>query len=531
MRRPSGGPASAGDEPMNVYRVSKRSGTHADTLAAIGAADVLRDLEPRIVELEDRFEIRLRRPLKPSDLTSVDPGFSYLELARKQRPELPPERLVLSQVNEDRLTSVGRMYSILRRMKAYGGPNKVVARFARMNRMEWSQRVWQSFEGRPGFVFTSPLVQLFNPQAAKGYAMLKPAGTNRRDKTKDRWSEPFLEWLRFRGYFEGAAGWFCGGDLRLYCAIPADITYAHFAAVAASFRDLNLGGTSVKMDCRAMLALTRLLIKAAGSYRRPALSVREIWTTRYKDMGQAYTFMATSRLAVPDWFELRSAEQEQLWLRVLDEHDRAVRRLNDSHSDEFELLKQYRRTFQTRFEDALAEFVEFFAGYGALLFRRRARDEWSLPQLSAAGVAELFSCNSDLQTLLLNPGFLAIASAVRSATVGAQAARHNGDADHREIRYGLFSQIRIAASLGKRELWNRIASFVAEFNREGARRRLCRIPSAAIRRDELDAFASLLERLPRRVPAGSVLCALSACLPHTTAAPESDQPGVKAISA
>jgi hypothetical protein len=45
---------------MNPYRVFKRTAMHPNTLAAIGAADVLRQLDPRIVELEGRFEIRLR---------------------------------------------------------------------------------------------------------------------------------------------------------------------------------------------------------------------------------------------------------------------------------------------------------------------------------------------------------------------------------------------------------------------------------------------------------------------------------------
>ena len=76
---------------MNCYTVFKRTGTHADTLAAIGAADVLKQLEPRIVEREDRFEIQLRRRLLPSDLMAVGPGFCYLERptnsAEKSRAE------------------------------------------------------------------------------------------------------------------------------------------------------------------------------------------------------------------------------------------------------------------------------------------------------------------------------------------------------------------------------------------------------------------------------------------------------------
>jgi hypothetical protein len=75
---------------MDRYTVFKETGTHADVLASIGAADVLRHLEPRIIEFEDRFEVQLRRHLLPSDLDAVDPGYSYLVRPKKTAPNLPP---------------------------------------------------------------------------------------------------------------------------------------------------------------------------------------------------------------------------------------------------------------------------------------------------------------------------------------------------------------------------------------------------------------------------------------------------------
>jgi hypothetical protein len=524
---------------MNCYTVFKRTATHADTLAAIGAADVLRRLEPRIVELEDRFEIRLPRRLLPSDLDGVDPGFLYLERPRKTPSGLRGERITSSRGGPgSRIRGIpcaspsdNRMYSILARLKAYGGPNQVVSRFARMRREEWTKSVWKSFEGRREFVFSSPLVQLFNPHSAKGYALLKPSGTKRSDKTKDRWAEPFLEWLRFRGYFEGCAGWFTFGDLRLYSAIPGDIRYDQFAAMVASFRALRLGGTGVKMDCRAVLGLTRLLIEEAEIYRAPRQSLSGVWVTHYKDMGQAHTFMALEQLAIPDWFELRTPQQARLWLRTLEEHDTIIRRLTDSHSDEFALLKQYRRIFQAWREESIAEFVEFLVSYGSLLFKKRARDHWSLPQFSIGSVAPILDRDASLRTILTNPGFQAVAAAIRSSTVGAQAARHNGKPDHRELRYGLLSEIRRAGSLGRRELLERIFSFISAFNQEGARRRSAGLRSMRIRDQELWAFRALLEGLPVSEPVGSLLCGISTCLPGTAGAAEVEPTIVQAISA
>jgi len=255
---------------MHCYTVFKLTGTHADTMAAIGAAGVLRDLGPRIVELEDRFEIRLSRRLRISDLDGVGPGFSYLErpkkmqtgpqpTSRRRRATTSPAPGVARAVPTD-----DRMYVILARLKAYAGPNRVVSRYAGMSREDWTWTLWNAFEGKREFVCSSPLVQLFNPHAAKGYARLKPSGTRRRDKTKNRWAEPFHEWLRFRGYFDGCAGWFAASDLRLFCPIPGDIAYDELASLASSFRELRLGGTGIKMDCRAVLGLTRLLVQDAA---------------------------------------------------------------------------------------------------------------------------------------------------------------------------------------------------------------------------------------------------------------------------
>src|SRR5215469_10777859 len=216
---------------MNCYTVFKRTGTHADTLAAIGAADVLKQLEPRIVEWEDRFEIQLRRCLFETDLMAVDPGFNYLERPARAAAHSPARKTVRSRGRSGRRIravpcvspSDNRQYAILARLNAYGGPNRVISEFARMTQEEWTRSVWSAFQGRREFVSASPLVQLFNPQSANGYALLKPSGTRRRDKTKNRWAEPFHEWLRFRGYFGGCAGWFAYHDLRLFCPIPADI--------------------------------------------------------------------------------------------------------------------------------------------------------------------------------------------------------------------------------------------------------------------------------------------------------------------
>src|ERR1022692_4188637 len=71
---------------------------------------------------------------------------------------------------------------------------------------------------------------------------------------------------------------------------------------------------------------------------------------------------AMEQLSIRDSFELRTSDDARLWLQTLEEHDIVLRRLTDSHSDEFALLKQYRLTVQIQRQESIAEFVEFLSG-------------------------------------------------------------------------------------------------------------------------------------------------------------------------
>ena len=109
---------------MDRYTVIKHNGTHADALTAIGAADVLRHVDPRILDLGDRFEVRLGRALHPTELKAVDPGLAYLVRSQKNVPAMPPERIVRMGMSYT-TGAEDRMYAIVERMRAFGGPDQV----------------------------------------------------------------------------------------------------------------------------------------------------------------------------------------------------------------------------------------------------------------------------------------------------------------------------------------------------------------------------------------------------------------------
>jgi hypothetical protein len=270
------------------------------------------------------------------------------------------------------------------------------------------------------------------------------------------------------------------------------------------------------MDCRAVLGLTRLLVEQTGAdgppeHRPPNRWISGVNITHYKDMGRSHTVIAMERLALPDWSDLRTGEHADWWLRTVEEHDKALRRLNDGHADEFALLRQYRRTFQSSRQEATAELLEFFSRYAMLVFHKRAAGRWELPRFTLAGVTRILGNDPDLAIALDDAGFRAIAAAVRGSTFGAQTARRYGGPSRREVRFGLLSGFRRAGLTGKPDLLKEVSAFASDFNREGVRRRAAGLPSAHIRPAQLEAFGGIVDRLPSARVAASLLCAVAAC--------------------
>ena len=159
----------------------------------------------------------------------------------------------------------------------------------------------------------------------------------------------------------------------------------------------------------------------------------------------------------------------------------------------------------------MAAFVEFLAGYGPLVFRRRTVGDWTLPQFSLQSVTEILGASPGCRVIVEDPGFGAVAAAVRSATFGAQGNRHQGAATHREIRYGLLADIYRSGLVGKRDLQNLIYSFVASFNQESARRRQAGLPASGIKAAEVDGFSRSMDRAPSSHLAGALLCGVASC--------------------
>jgi hypothetical protein len=553
-----------------AFRVPKASGTHGDVLLAVGLADLLTaasGASPRIVESAGGFCIEVERPLGEADLERVprDAGYEYLCPNAKSRAKVPKEMTnyldykqesqraaryyeartglrrggktgaeIAEAIQQDRPRPDWRRWQALNNLQGDETSNRVYVAIRKMDDKSFAAMLRKGIaavqNGTPsGAALGASPVQIFTPQAAKGYARLKPDGTDRNDKTVAAWSDDFAEWLRYRGYFACACPRLLGKDVRVVVPVPADISVRALRQIVLELLEVPLGSAKPMVDVFATLELARLLISHSQEYwqaretgaddvplfafagRSPAAVVSGVHVTHYQSMGSAKAVSGASLLTMPGWFPVRESEEALQWLAILEEHRAALRALDPDHGDELGLLAAYRRFLQSRSRSATAAFVDFLGQYGsfrmrALSQRRRAR------AFQTDNVRRILMGTSEsLSTVLDDPAFEAIADAVRKATVSAQAMKAMKKPDYREIRYGLLDDLRRTRQIPGARFVECVADFVAKYNAENAKRReRGKQAPRNVTTDELAAFVKLVE-LHTPAVVGALLAAYASC--------------------
>jgi hypothetical protein len=414
------------------------------------------------------------------------------------------------------------LYQTVNTLQGDGATNKVAEAIAGMSEEDWKSMLWQNLEalatGKEGSVpWKLDLVQMFTPQAAKGYARLKPDSTGRGDKTKDSWADPFVESLRLRGFFVGVRRFFLGTKqehLRILVPVPKRLSVSNYKIVVEKLRSAPLvGATAAKIDCLAVLKLARLLIEQSDKITAPGDLVSGVMLAHYQSMGQSKAISSLERLALPDWFPMQSEADADLWLEALDEHFNVIRSLNEQFSDELGLIRQYRKYLETRGGSAVKELLVFMASYGILVLRERTKTlPRKLKQFRTDLLEEIMK-NTSYADILANPGFRAVALALRRATVSAQSMKRNGK-NHREIRYDILPELHRKRQLpGKAPFLEAVTEFIASYNAESSKRLEAKKDSGTGRVGEEDllSFVELVDAQKDASLLGALLCAYATC--------------------
>jgi hypothetical protein len=528
---------------------------HGDVLAALGLASLLRPLgESEIQETTTGFRVVFQTPLTRDSCALIARDAGYLYLRAKDESDVPasiPPSLVFDYSKEkarnDQYRKIRQearkagvdaneatagiqphpdldLYSALMpsALKGIDSTNGVAVAIAQLKQDEWCELVvsWlQSLaEGKqPKVPWRVNLVQMFSPHAAKGYARLKPDSTVRGDKTKDTWANPLLEWLRYRGYFAGALLYRVGADrkdIRMLVPVPRRLASTNCELVVKELRTgLPIWKTASKTDCLAVLKLARLLIEQSDKITAPGDLVSGVMLAHYQSMGQSKAISSLERLSLPDWFAIRSEADADLWLEALDEHFNVIRSLNEQFSDELGLIRQYRRYLETRGASAVKELLVFMASYGILVLRERTKTPPRKLKQFRTDLLEEIMKSTSYADILANPGFRAVALALRRATVSAQSMKRNGK-NHREIRYDILPELHRKRQLpGKAPFLEAVTEFIASYNAESAKRLEAKKDTGTGRvgEDDLFSFVDLVDAQKDASLLGALLCAYATC--------------------
>jgi len=549
-----------------AFPVPGSTGTHGDVLVAAGLADLLGSIPGagvvRIRETEIGFAVSVPGRVE-LDRLPHHPGYPFLRVkptaavprgavdvveyqnekakadrrkqarsaaGKRRRSRVDPQ--TDQAIQEEAPREDWPLLQVLKSLQGDKTSNRVHAAIVGRVPDRWPDEMARSLtalrDGEPsGLDWDATTVQLFTPTAAKGYSRLKPDSTDRNDKTKDRWADPLVEWLRYRGYFRVACPFFRGLDIRLLCPVPRDISARALESLARELRRRGVPGGPPKLDALAVLRMAELLVRHSEEYhdadteawpglslagKTPAAAISGVMITNYQSLGKAKAVSAMATLALPGWFRIRDRRDADIWLAILDEHQRVVRGLQDDHSDEIGLLLLYRRFLERRERTAAWALVEFMEHYGAFVIRARERQRRVRSFRTDYFRETVKDMDTTLTEILDDIGFRAVAAAVRRATVSAQALKAMKRPDYREIRYDLLPELRRKRSLpGVAPLMEGVADFLASYNAENTRRReMGKNAPRNVTTEELSGFARLVEQHGTSL-VGALLCAYGSC--------------------
>ncbi|MBE0481603.1 MAG: hypothetical protein IBX68_11575 [Dehalococcoidia bacterium] len=126
--------------------------------------------------------------------------------------------------------------------------------------------------------------------------------------------------------------------------------------------------------------------------------------------------------------------------------------------------------------------------------------------------------NDGFSQILDDPGFEAVARAVRNSTVRAQnrkaREKMGGEKEWRKVRYDLLHDLHRTRKLPGNAFVERVAEFLSQYNYENARRREdtgdFRSAPANVSDDEFKSFVVLVDKF-RPATVGALLAAYGSC--------------------
>lgn len=320
--------------------------------------------------------------------------------------------------------------------------------------------------------------QLVNPAQGKGINRPLP-NSAAPGNLKNFW---LLEWLKLVGLWEIGLtrGLKDSSDRKTYVPAIGNMSLRIREHVDDRFRrTMPFQETPVLSDILTILRYTRAFLHYAEQAQhtatplfsasrqrgiRPSEFLRGFHVAFYKDLGQAAAIMNIAFLNLPGWVAIENAEEAQILIDVLEEHEGIVRQLAENKGDQLELLQRYRDFIVA---DHLAPFFDFTTAYSSYVMREGEKAAYPPRKFTTDNLRRLLvSTQSNLREILDKPGFRNIAYAIRQSTVTAQYRKGQNDRRY-DVRYGLGRDL-VRRAQYREEFVAALSDFLHNYNAENA---------------------------------------------------------------
>lgn len=522
---------------MKVVEIPKGTGTYADSLRAIGTANLLEEVTgvgSIIHDMGTHFQIECSTVVPDEQWKQPSPGFYYIWRKSKEK-ERPHGTMVLDYEEEQGrvkarekgnkkkkealnkaleeqglspIESINREYgpsAILESMRKGWSSDKDVYQWVIQNpekTLKWVQSELNPL--RKIEQFEHPEIsnsQFFNPASGKGVHAAKTTYKSPGAINSDV-VDPFAEWMKFRGASAAMLPYRNGDDFKLFVIEPAEIGTRALSILREKLLDLRLWG-GIRLDIEAALRLAEELImhsdvvqdtmgKISLRGRRPAEVVRGLRQAYFKSMGTAAALMNDAFLPLPSWFRIDGSEDANAFLGIIREHigyyengqrkQGSLGSLDEMHSGDVPILQQYRKWLTTSDKWDLLDFLAKFAVH---IMERRVKNEWA-KEFSTANLTILFERGYDMKEIVENPGFLSVARGIRNCTIYAVSL------GEREPHFGLAQQWKQKIKGGVGVFVPVLCDFVQTQNWEVEHR--LKGKGHSIKKEDLDAIIGLIQK-------------------------------------
>lgn len=494
-----------------IRSIEKKTGTYADALEAIGWATLLQELGVKKLRIHDEGTCFVLRGEGEPDFTlPASLGFCFVSDAKNPRPEIAD--WAIDYERERSKEEAQREFEKAVKKKAKGvtraaeageleapdrpSPELKLAKMVSSMRKGWNAdrdlAVWigehpemttgwieatfeaRSFKDAPDLSNT----QLLNPSTGKGVSAAKTQA-KAPNSVPGVLMDPFAEWMKLRGMWQGLIAYRSDEDFKFMVIEPGGISPGDLKMLREALEALNLWG-GIRLDIEATLKLTRLLVEYSDVRResggvslrgtRPGRVVRGLRQAYFKSLGTAAALMNEALLPLPEWFDVQSRTDADVYLRIIDEtvgdkvRGGCLGILDEEKSDDGAVLQQYRAWLGSGdFEDLM----EFHYQFGALGLRKAAAGEFTR-QFRSETLDELLVRTYEethmLKEIIEDEGFRSIARAIRNTTIYAVGMKSS----NREIQFGLAQKWKQKMHGDEGEFAAALADFVQANNWEVA---------------------------------------------------------------